>query len=283
MNDMNLEQLLTELKEEKIDARQVTLTKNGVVCKGIRVSMDGTNVAPIIYYSRSDTMDELYARVHRAIAMSDSSKMDDLVKRLRDWDYVERHVVPSICRDDAADPSWIRRDYLDLTVSMRVMLDADNFESAGIYITQAFVDEMGFSIGALWGAARANSQSGYRVEALSSVVGVDPDEPDLLYVVVGRENGATALLYPEIFRSFCEKYGEPWCYILPSSTEEVLIVPGREADALLSVKEMAQMVQTINAEQVAPEIQLEPSVYRFDCERDEISVEYSINEEDCDE
>jgi len=60
-------------------------------------------------------------------------------------------------------------------------------------------------------------------------------------------------------------------------------VPGREADALLSVKEMAQMVQTINAEQVAPEIQLEPSVYRFDCERDEISVEYSINEEDCDE
>ena len=142
MNDMNLEQLLTELKEEKIDARQVTLTKNGVVCKGIRVSMDGTNVAPIIYYSRSDTMDELYARVHRAIAMSDSSKMDDLVKRLRDWDYVERHVVPSICRDDAADPSWIRRDYLDLTVSMRVMLDADNFESAGIYITQAFVDEM---------------------------------------------------------------------------------------------------------------------------------------------
>ena len=284
MDDMNLEKLLKELKQEKIDADRITLTKNGVICKGIRISLGGgTGVSPIVYYSQSDTLEELYARVHRAIEMSDSSEMKNLVKLLRDWDYVKQHVVLSICRDDAVDSSWVCRDYLNLSVSMRVLLDTDNFESAGIYVTRSYAEEMGFSVGDLWGAARENSRSGYRVEPLSEVLGVDSDEPDLLYVVAGRENGATALLYKEVFRSFCEQHGERWCYILPSSTEEVLIVPGQEADALLSVKEMAQMVRTINEEQVAPEIRLAPSVYRYDRELDEISIEYSIEEADRDE
>jgi len=283
MNDMNLEKLLAELKTEKIDASQVTLVKDGVTCKGIRVSLRGTGVSPVVYYSQNDTMEELYARVHRMIALANPAEVDDWAKRLRDWDYVKEHVVLSICRDDAADPSWISRDYLNLSVAMRVISEADLCKTAGIYITNAYVEEMGFSIGALWNAARENSRDGYRVEPLSKVIGIDSDEPDFLYAVVGRENAATALLYKEIFRSFCEQHSETCCYILPSSTEEVLIVSGREADALLSVREMAQLVLTINTEQVAPEIQLEPCVYRFDSERDEISVECSIRGENCDE
>ena len=285
MDDMNLEKLLKELKREKIDADRITLTKNGVVCRGIRISLrNGAGVSPIIYYSQSDTLEDLYARIHRAIEMSDPSEMKHLVKLLRDWGYVKQHVVLSVCRDDAVDPAWISRDYLNVTVSMRVMMDADNFENAGIYVTRSYAEEMGFSVGALWNAARENSSTGYQVEPLSEVIGVDSDDPDLLYVVCGRvENGATALLYKEIFRRFCDDHDEPWCYILPSSTEEVLILPGQEADMLLSVQEMAQMVQTINREQVAPEIRLTPSVYRYDREQDEISVEYSIVEEDHDE
>ena len=87
MDDMNLEKLLKELKREKIDADRITLTKNGVICKGIRISLGGgTGVSPIVYYSQSDTLEELYARVHRALEMSDSSEMKNLVKLLRDWD-----------------------------------------------------------------------------------------------------------------------------------------------------------------------------------------------------
>ncbi len=61
--------------------------------------------------------------------------------------------------------------------------------------------------------------------------------------------------------------------MLPSSTEEIIVLKGSAlAEGGLSMGELVRMVQTINADQVDPILQLEPAVYRYSIDTGEIDV-----------
>ena len=109
---------------------------------------------------------------------------------------------------------------------------------------------------------------------MSEILGLPDDDQPLYIATTGQMTGGASVLYfPEVFRSFCEDHGEEACYMLPSSTEEILVL--RETaldDGLLTVDELVRMVETINEDQVDPVLQLEPAVYRYDNNTDEIDV-----------
>ena len=75
-----------------------------------------------------------------------------------------------------------------------------------------------------------------------------------------RCHGATALLYPEVLEQMAEMYGGNY-YILPSSTNEVILI---KQDCGMSIEELKGMVQDVNATQVAPEEVLSSHVYAYD-------------------
>ena len=53
------------------------------------------------------------------------------------------------------------------------------------------------------------------------------------------------------------------CYILPSSTEEVIVIAGSKLRDDMDVSDLAYMVNEINTAQVDPILQLEPVVYQY--------------------
>ena len=58
-------------------------------------------------------------------------------------------------------------------------------------------------------------------------------------------------------------------YIIPSSTEEVIVAPQSAVD---DVRELAKMVKSINESEVRPEDQLSNNVYEYDIDNHSIKL-----------
>lgn len=95
-----------------------------------------------------------------------------------------------------------------------------------------------------------------------------PPDEGAMYVLTNQEklNGATALLDAKIMGEISEKFGENF-FILPSSLHEVLIVPAREG---MELSVLENMVQEVNATQVAPQDRLSDHVYKYDAQEQSV-------------
>lgn len=91
-----------------------------------------------------------------------------------------------------------------------------------------------------------------------------------MYVLSNRQGirGAGALLYPDVLRAFADSWGSD-VIILPSSIHEVILVPYEEG---LDVCWMREMVRNINRAEVPPEDWLSDQVYRYQREKDAITI-----------
>lgn len=71
---------------------------------------------------------------------------------------------------------------------------------------------------------------------------------------------------------YCEEHGEAEAYILPSSVDEILVLPGSNVGRIITLDELARMVQTINEGQVAPIMRLPAEVFVYDLVSDSIGI-----------
>lgn len=90
-----------------------------------------------------------------------------------------------------------------------------------------------------------------------------PKSIDGLTTVVTNDvkiNGAAVIFYPEIMDELAKQAGGDY-FILPSSVNEVLIMPDNGS---MSYQELQEMVTSINATEVAPYEKLTDQVYHYD-------------------
>ena len=262
------------LKKEKIEAESIEIIKNGVPCKGVRL-ITSENVSPIIYFSEQDTLETFLTRVRAARAALESDVPTDSVNLLTDPTYVRSHVY--LAAQKKSEDDIVKRDYLNLELYLRIMLDLGEQAGTGsVKVTPGLVEQLGIAEDELWKCASANSHAGSNIRSMAEVLGLpDTDGEQSLYVATTGQltGGASVLYFPEIFHAFCEDHGEEACYMLPSSTEEILVLRETALDnGRLTVNDLVRMVETINEDQVDPILQLEPAVYRYSIDSDEIGV-----------
>ena len=90
-----------------------------------------------------------------------------------------------------------------------------------------------------------------------------------IYVLTNIENvhGAYEMLNPIALEAVREKIGD--FYILPSSINELIVVPKESGDRPEGLREI---VRTINAEEVKPEEQLSDSIYEYNSIQKEVRI-----------
>lgn len=81
--------------------------------------------------------------------------------------------------------------------------------------------------------------------------------------------GASVLLYPEIMRLCKEKLGSDFI-ILPSSVDEVILVPDAGCKDTMDSGELANMIQSINETEVRVEDRLSDHAYRYCSAEDKV-------------
>jgi len=98
-------------------------------------------------------------------------------------------------------------------------------------------------------------------EGIMNILLKSDEPPAPLYVLSNQVglNGAGCILYPDALKNFANSLGRD-LIILPSSIHEVLITPD---NAEMSYENFAEMVTSINQNEVPPEDQLSNQVYLY--------------------
>ena len=186
--------------------------------------------------------------------------------------------VVSVERNAALLKTVPHKNIEDMAVVYRFIVDDIDEGTGTILITNQMLEHYGITAEQLHVDAVENAPKNRPIvikgmsEVLTEMMGVEqaemlgfyPIEPEdeRIFVASVPDNvhGAGVLAYPDFMDQAAERVGGDF-YILPSSIHELLIVPDTGEMELTDLK---NMVQTVNATEVAPEDKLTDSVYHYD-------------------
>ena len=273
---MNIEKLKEILKEEGIESEQITITKNNVLCQAIRIILPGDpSVSPVVYYNSEETLESFLFKIRAVLDLGDP-QVD--FKNLTDFEYVKEHLILGLQRK-STNTNLVKKDILNLELYMKITLELKNTDEIGnCKLNRNLQEQLNVNEKELWEAAYENTFKSYSIRNMYELCGIENTDDCMMYVVTSSlQNAATALCFPALFKQFCAEKGEAGCYILPSSLEELIILPSSAVKkAGMCVMDLANMVQSVNEEAVEPEIQLDPIVYYYNigCNKIQIVATY---------
>ncbi len=265
---MYLENVMNELQKSGIDAAEITVIKNGVECTGLQIfGSDGNEkVSKIVYYAEDETMESFLQRIR--VAVDEETPLFDL-ETLLEREYLEKHVHLAIQKPGNQD--LVKHPHLGTELYLVIHVAEKESGTGMIRIGRNLMPTLDVTEEELWETAIRNDRESFVVTSLAELIGMGDD--DGLYVVTNKRTtyGAAALMFPDVFRDFCDSSRERSCYILPSSTQELILLP-ESRGSHMPVSDLADMVYTINNAEVDPLIQLNAIVYRYDREANEITI-----------
>ncbi|MBQ6230127.1 MAG: hypothetical protein IJJ74_03305 [Eubacterium sp.] len=291
-----IERICDELKEklaEKYDIEDVSLVtcrkNNGIVTEGISVKVRELNTMPCIYTDKLNDiedeeylekiMDRLIPEVSNAIdnAVRADISTDISLEKSRD------RIILALINQDKNEKLLERCPHIafnDLAITFRLYFRINEM-NASTLIDNKLAGLWGLNTEDLWNIAIENSVRDFpaRIERLDKMLirmggermAKEPGVIDNPFFIVTNNSmfyGASSLLYKdvpeEIYRAFEENY-----YILPSSINELIVVPQSICDDKDFLK---GMVESVNCSLENPTEYLSDSIYFYDHDRNVISI-----------
>ncbi len=164
------------------------------------------------------------------------------------------------------------KKFLDLAVVFRWLIQRDNEKFMGTIITNEIAGKYKLTADELFDIAKANTRRIYKpgfenvVDLVNRLFPNDPipnDKSVPMYILSNEiaMEGASYILYDDILKDIRTQLGEDF-YVIPSSINEVIIVPCSTIDA----EHTKTMLRNVNRSVVARQEVLSDNVYRFDGE-----------------
>lgn len=260
---------------------------NGTVRKAIVIREEGARIVPNIY------IDDMVAKIE-ANEWSIEGAVDEVINLYRNNKEPKNisDIVSKLSKETILENVQYQlvnkelnkarlevvpyKEFLDLAVLYRTILERTEEGAAGIVINNKLCEVYGISQEELEAAAKRNMEKEiFKVTHIAEMIMAFIDIPifekdEVLMYVCSNErgiNGAAIMLETKYFRELAEKL-ESDLYILPSSISAVIAVPVSARD-LESLKEM---VKSINETEVAAEEVLSDTVYKYIREEDKITI-----------
>lgn len=175
------------------------------------------------------------------------------------------------------------REFMDLTIVYRVIVNVDDSGVSGFLITNDIADVEDMSEKLLFNLAKKNTKKlfPFKSERIEETMGrlmrkwgagdkeIEESFPDIesvpekerVYVVSNEYEyfGANALIYSEVLGKVVKKIGTD-CYILPSSVHDLVIL---STETFKESDKLVRLVKETNSEHVRVSDRLSDSVYRY--------------------
>lgn len=201
-----------------------------------------------------------------------------------DFENVKSKIYPRLVNTEASKDFLITRPHTqveDLSMVYAVRINENSTGFAEAVIDDDLAKMWGVSLEDLHRAAMSNVEAQTPVfvsleKAMFSNIGSDnedtfnldameTDSPLPLYMLTNRQKTKVAVMAMcgKVMDAITAKFGE--VYVLPSSVDEVLIMPKSAAkDHEMDIHDLARMVQQVNVEAVRPEDRLSDNIYEYD-------------------
>lgn len=274
ISQSTLTKIMDALAAEGIEAVEMETFKNGIPCTGFRIHT-GSTVSPVVYYSPDETVEAFVEKVRMVLDQpAPAFDVESLISRERLLDN------SFLCLQKKGTEQIVKKSYLNLELYVRLAVDApgDDESRVSIKVTPQILEYTDLSEEDLWAAAATNSLEWATILSMPEAIGMPEEMFDPIPFYVGtykdKCHGAGILALPEALHGFCETKKIGKVYILPSSTEEVLLLPIDSADPA----ELSTMVHEVNISMVDPVLRMEESVFLYDDETRQVSIAATYEE-----
>ena len=271
------------------ELKMTTVSKSSGAYEGLTVSTDKTGICPVLnltsayqQYEDGTPIDTIIDGLLGILASVRKPSIDKSM--LLDFEAVKSRIYPRLINTAA------HRDYLkthphveiadlSVTYAVRVEESADGIAEAVIdyHLQECWnVSTEDIHEAAMVNIAKTAPIFGNIEDMLFNHEGgtieeaKDIDEvcvPLYILTTPTKCKGATMVLNTKVMESIIDRFGE--VYIIPSSVDEVLILPksfGRE------LSDLVKMVKEVNATEVRPEDRLSDNIYEYDIETGKIAI-----------
>lgn len=272
-----INEILKKLQEQGYDVIAHDVFKNNTLKRGI--SFRENRLSPCIY------IDDLLAKAPDAstddivatiIKLYEDNKAIDIdLDLILSKDYILAHVMLAL--QQASDEPLIKRnceDFPDLEKYLYVEGHSPNHGSWKMKLNESILANAGLEENEVWLAANHNTfADGNTIiqsltDILCSMQELDEEDEETLrslgipmYVVSNksRVNGAVQVLDRKAIMNFAEQHGVNRLIVLPSSINEVIVIPLNDTE--LDLRDFSQMVESVNQTQLASEEVLSSHAY----------------------
>ena len=180
--------------------------------------------------------------------------------------YVLSHVVPAMRKRNVRthdDYDILTRSFLNLDVYLKVYLEEQDGRSVSFKISSDYIRRMGLNEEEIWNCAKENIAGKFSIRNMSEILNFGECSSELYVLSTNTGNdGAAGILFRWIFEEFCKTMNCESCFILPSSTEELILLTENSICGQ-TLTDLAEMVNDINRSVVEESLQLSPVVYSF--------------------
>lgn len=268
----------------EVEIREVT-KNNNVKQEALYFKRDGSS--PLIYLrpyfdinfiENKETINDITKRIYEVYEKNRSAKAKyDVENVLTNWrDYIYLEVVNyKKNKDMLKSRPHIR--FLDLAIVFRLLLHMDEAGRASIQLNEiphsSNLDEM-------YNIAKENTLKFFgvvnkNIYDLLSSMNEDIDKPmfidSSMYVLTNKTftGGANLIAVPEVLRGVCEEFDIDGCYVILSSTNELIIIYGIDD---VFVGSMYESIKFINDSYVPDSQILSYNLYRFSVETGLVTI-----------
>ncbi|MDD3139719.1 MAG: DUF5688 family protein [Lachnospiraceae bacterium] len=294
MQDQIKDFLPEKYEDADVQIREV-VKNNDTLLDGLTVVSSESNISPTIYlndffqdYENGRPVEDILQKIADIYVNSDQNINFD-TSLVTDFENVKDKIVCKVVNKDANEhmlENLPHKDIEDLAVIYQITLGGDGDGIATINISDQLLDGYGINKDELHDIAVQNTEE-LRPATFRSMqevimemmgaselaaMGIDADMEMPggmpMYVLTNEDkmHGAAAMLYPNLMDEIAEKVGGDF-FVLPSSIHELLIIP---KDSGAERGELENMVQEVNATQVAPDEVLSDYVYEYDAKEHEL-------------
>lgn len=266
------------------------LKNNSVVHKGISIKDNSSNIAPTIY------MDEFYTDycdgrdiediVHEILRIYSENRPGPEIEtgRFQDFEWIKDRIFFKVI--NAGQNSSLLKQvpyspFLDLAVVYGVFMGdyRQSFSSVLIrneHLEMWHADEKAIRKHAIKNTPSILPSEICRMQDMLEKMGLSCAEdagsaPMFILSNKNKVNGAGAMLYEGVLKTFSEELGSD-LYILPSSVHEVIIIPKSEA---FEPGELKNMIAEVNDTQLAAEEILSYSLYEYTRKEGVLDIVYT--------
>lgn len=267
---MNREILIQELRERGYRANKRDVTKNGVLCEAVEVGEE-KNVSAVIYTEemfrvaeeKQIGIEEIAEKIIEIYKNSGCNLID--VGQLTDREYLLSHMYIGLQRKGTEDLIKRPVDQMDGVESYLYARIWDRLgEAATIKMKPAMLRISGIEEEEAWKLAEEHTYAESMIMSLSELIeggeslAVLDDIP--MYILTNQDTmyGASAILNKKLLKEFGKKHNVDKVLVLPSSIQEVLLIPYEKS---LDLEYYSELVREVNRNEVDPIQQLSDQAY----------------------
>lgn len=271
---------------------------NGIVLSGLTVMKDDSNISPTIYleeFYKSYINDDVSIKsiVDDIMEIYNRNKVNRSVdiQCFTDYDSIRERIVYKLINTEKNKEQLMdipHVEFLDLSIVFECLVTDRELGNATILIRNSHMRMWDVTTETLYRQACINTPrlNKYCMTNICDVIceimenaendSFDRDSIEELgdvmpmYVLTNKRklHGAACILYPELMKDLATALRSGF-YIIPSSIQEVLIIPDGEK---VCSGNIIDIIKEVNDTQVDPEEILSYSVYFYDMEAEEIKI-----------